>query len=129
MGQGFRQKITEPTRVKKKSKSLIDVVLTNASNHLAKSFVIDSCLSDHRMIGAVRKVHTFRLPPREIYCRNYRNYNKELFLKDLKSVPWENVYNSSDVNAAYDKFEAFVSDSVNKYAPMIKRKVRASRCP
>ena len=91
MGQGFSQKITEPTRVTKESKSLIDVVLTNASNHLAKSIVIDSCLSDHCMIGAVRKMHAFRLPPREIYCRNYRNYNKELFLKDLKSVPWEHV--------------------------------------
>ena len=81
------------------------------------------------MIGTVRKMHTFRLPPREIYCRNYRNYNKELFVKDLKSVPWEHVYNISDVNAAYNSFEAFVSDSVKKFAPMMKRKVRAIRCP
>ena len=73
MGQGFSQKISEPTRVTKESKSLIDVVLTNVSNHLASSIVLDSCLSDHCMIGAVRKMHTFRLPPREIYCRNYRN--------------------------------------------------------
>lgn len=67
------------------------------------------------MIGAVRKMHTFRLPPREIYCRNYRNYNKELFVNDLKRVPWEYVYNSPDVNTAYDTFEAFVSDSINKH--------------
>ena len=51
-----------------------------------------------------------------------------MFLKDLKSVPWEHVYIKSDMNVAYDKFEAFVSDAVNKYAPMIKKKVRASRC-
>ena len=78
------------------------------------------------MIGAVRKMPTFHLPPREIFCRNYRNYNKELFVNDLKSTSWELVYNISDVNAAY---EALVSDSVNKYAPMIKRKVRAIPCP
>ena len=89
----------------KASKSLIDVVLSNVSNHLAKSIVIGSCLSDHCIIGAVRKMHSLRLPPREICRRNYNNYNKELFVKDLKGVFWEHVCNSSGVNAAYDSLK------------------------
>ena len=75
------------------------------------------------MIGAVRKVHTFRLPPREIYCRNYRNYKKELLDNDLGSVLWEHVYSSSDMNAAYDSFEAVISGAVNKRVTMIRKSV------
>lgn len=99
--QGFVQNVKNPTRVTKDSKTLIDVILSNCPQNLPKTIVIESSLSDHHMVGTVRKLNSSKLQPRLITCRNFKHYDKEKFIGDLKNAPWGKVYTENSANKAY----------------------------
>ena len=60
---GLHQQITTPTRIDETTESLIDLVLTNMPHNICKTAVLESCLSDHQLIGAVRKLNSLRFSP------------------------------------------------------------------
>ena len=66
---------------------------------------------------------------RLITCRNFKHYDKEKFIGDLKNVRWGNVYAVDSVNEAYKIFEFYVKGIVDKHDPRIKKKVRGILCP
>ena len=72
---GFYQLIKAPTRVTETTATLIDVIQTNFKNDISYSTVIPAGLSDHDLIGCVRKMNNVKYQPKIIHCRNYNNYN------------------------------------------------------
>ena len=93
-------RINEPTRVTKISKSLIDVLLTRNGECYATSGSLHLELSDHDLIFTVRKNKNSRPKPRLIEFRSMKNFNLPDFLADLKRVPWSSAYtfdNDDDV--------------------------------
>ena len=81
-------RIDNPTRVTKTSKSLIDVLLTSHAECYATSGSLHLGLSDHDLIFTVRKNKNSRPKPRLIEFRSMKNFNLPDFLADLKRVPW-----------------------------------------
>ena len=128
-GFGCCQKVEEPTRITNESKTLIDVILTNIPQNIAKTAVIESGLSDHHMVGTLRKLNNFKVTPRVIICRNYETYVKENFIEHLKNAPWDTVYNESEVENAYGNFEKILIAAVNKHVSLINKRVRGLQCP
>ena len=51
----LKQIITSRTRITEKSSTLLDHILTNSSNRVSQSGVIDFGLSDHQLIYCTRK--------------------------------------------------------------------------
>ena len=88
---GLHQQITTPTRIDETSQSLIDLVLTIMPHNICKTVVLESFLSDHHLIGAVRNLNSLRFSPRLITCMNYKNYEIESLNKDLREAPWDQV--------------------------------------
>ena len=87
----------------KNHKSTIDLFLTNRPLSFQKSRTTETGISDyHKLISTFFKSHYTRLKPKMIYYRNYKNFNEELFLKDLENSnlsansdnPHENYTNS-----------------------------------
>ena len=67
-------------------KSTIELFLTNRPLSFQKSRTTKSGISNyHKLISTFFKSHYTRLKPKIIYYRNYKNFNGELFLKDLES--------------------------------------------
>ena len=54
---GLKQLITSPTRVTDNSSSLLDHVLTNSTDRISQSGVVDTGFSDHQLIYCTRKVN------------------------------------------------------------------------
>ena len=79
----FCQQVDSPTRLSQGSESMIDLVLSNMPQNICKTSVLQTFLSDHEMIGTIRKVNSLKLKSRTITCRNYKNYNKEKLQQDL----------------------------------------------
>ena len=52
---GFKHVIKKPTRVTENTSTVIDVILTNSPENIIHTDVITTNLSDHEMIGAIRK--------------------------------------------------------------------------
>ena len=102
----FRQIVTEPNRVTDISPSLIELVFTNCQVNIIHTNVIISSLSDHNMIGTVRKINHLKHSSRTIKCRNHAKYDHQKFRNDVSEIDWSLVYSSSDVNVAVSHFNS-----------------------
>lgn len=67
--------LTEPTRVSAKSKTLIDLVITNSKEKLTHTGVYPLSISGHYLIYAIRKIGIPRGQPRVIQSRNFKRFD------------------------------------------------------
>ena len=102
---GLKQLVESPTRITKESKTLIDIICSTDPLNLCSVKVIPAGLSDHKMIGCIRKLNNVKYHPKVISCRNYAIYNQQLFLNDLSSNSLEQVYTKSSVNKACESLQ------------------------
>eukprot|EP00112_Aurelia_sp_Birch-Aquarium-sp1_P026369 Seg932.4 transcript_id=Seg932.4/GoldUCD/mRNA.D3Y31 product="hypothetical protein" protein_id=Seg932.4/GoldUCD/D3Y31 len=126
---GLKQLIKSPTRITNTSKTLIDVIYSNDPEKINSIKVIPADVSDHELLGCVRKVHSIKHSPRQIRCRNYTNYDPKLFCKDLESEDFSNVFDSRSTEVAWKHLKRILNYSINKHAPMITKKVKGRLCP
>ena len=87
----FKQIITEPTRITKDTKSLIDLIAVNCPVNIRDSGVISSHLSDHELVYCVRKINWKRAPSQIKTFRNYAKYDSKRFSEDLEGVDWNSA--------------------------------------
>ena len=97
---GYKQLIDSATRITESSKTLIDVIQTNKSNNISSTAVFPSSLSDHDLIGCVRKLHNIKYQPKTIKCRNYDNYNSDNINNELQFYNSSKVYDSESAKTS-----------------------------
>ena len=66
----FKQVISKPTRITRISSSLIDIIATTHNEHITKSFVFPNSISDHDLIGIIRRINCKNFTPRKILARS-----------------------------------------------------------
>ena len=126
---GFTQLIKQATRIAKDMSTLIDIILSNNPKTIGKSGVFMNSLSDHEMVGCIRKLHQARFAAKVITCRNYSKYEPEEMKEDFRNVNWEQVYNTNDVNEALTCFNRTVKAIFDRHAPQIVKRVKGKPCP
>ena len=89
------QLIKDPTRVNAESQTL-----TNKEDNISHSGVYTLSISDHNLIYAVRKIGLPRGQPKFIQSRNFKHFNEENFLTDLKNASWPVIESGMEVNSA-----------------------------
>ena len=89
------QLIKDPTRVNAESQTL-----TNKEDNISHSGVHTLSISDHNLIYAVRKIGLPRGQPKFIQSRNFKHFNEENFLTDLKNASWPVIESGMEVNRA-----------------------------
>ena len=124
---GFRKIVKEPTRVTDTSSSSIDLIFTNCPVNITHTYVIISSLSDHNMIGTVRKINHLKYPSRTIKCRNYAKYDHQKFRNDVSEIDWSLVH-FSDVNVAVSHFRPKLREPIENHAPFIEKRVKGREC-
>ena len=98
---GLTQYINSTTRNTDKSKSLIDLAMTN-SKFVSLSGTLDCHLSDHQPIFIVHKKGRDTRPSAAFSGRSYRNYDRKVFGKKLKDLNWDGFFQLTDADAAWD---------------------------
>ena len=107
----------------KGSSTSVDLILTNCRHHFKHTHAFETDLNDfHKIIITCFKSTYERLRPINIQYQCYKHFDKDDFLSDLQTVPFETVQNSHDSELAYEKFKMLFSKVVEKHAPL-KRKV------
>lgn len=94
----LKQLITSPTGITCESKTLIDVICSNEPHNINSVKVIPAGLSDHELIGCVRKLNNVEFHPQIITCQNFANYDPKLFCGELNSTNFEEFHSSICVN-------------------------------
>ncbi len=126
----LKQVIIQPTRITPESKTLIDIVATTHEQYLMKHIVYPNSISDHDLVGTIRKKNCRRFHPRKIHTRNFSRYSQGNFKSDLRNCSWENIFNGfSDINDAWNSFKYHLTVIIDKHAPMTEKMVRGRDCP
>ena len=75
----------------------------------------------------VRKFPPFSSNPRFIESRNMKYVDVELFIHDLKNAQWDLLHISEDPNDMVYTWENLFLETLDKHAPLRKRRVKP--CP
>ena len=112
---------------------MIDIFATTHELNLTKNIIYGSSLSDHELIGIVRKINCRKFSPRRFQCRSFKNIDTIKFRNDIRDtlgIPLCTEFlKSNDLNTAWNKFKSLITAVVNKHAPLMERSVRGRDCP
>ena len=125
---GFKQLLAEPTRITKMSSTLLDHIYTNNLKINLETSTSDICMSDHKPILCK---WSFKVPKTSnikghsyITYRNFRKFNYNDFLNELRSVDFNSIFSCSEPNQATNIFISNFLPVVNKHAPICKKRVK-----
>ena len=68
-------------------------------------------------------------PYLRVQCRNFSNYDQQVFCEDLVKCCWNDVLNEEEVNSAWMKWKRLFLSVCNKHAPVRRKIVRGVKCP
>ena len=126
---GIKQVIEKATCVTKDSSTLLDIIASNKPNNISHCDTIPASLSDHDMVGCVRKLHHFKYNANIITCRNFSNYDQHALCNELQYHDWKPLYNTNNVNNAWNYFKNVLKTAFDDHAPYIKKKIKGKPCP
>ena len=124
------QIITQPTRITNTSKTLIDLCFTNYPDKVRLSGTHSLGISDHSLIYPIRKsncqVINTNFP---VAMRQFKNFNDEEFLNDLRQVDWTEVNLLNDPNDMWFDWLSKFSAILDIHAPFSNKRLRCKKSP
>ena len=101
----------------KNNKSTIDLLLTSKPRSFQVTNTTETVLSDcHKLISSFMQSYISRLKPKTIYYRNYKNFDEEKFVKDVKAADFS--FSNNDPNENYSVLSDTFSKLVDRHAPL-----------
>ena len=104
--------VTQPTRMKNATKTLIDLILTNNTRRVLRTGVVDTHICDHSLVYTILWITLPRLRSRKMNFSSFKNFDRDKFLEDLGAVPFhimEVFYDPDDMYV----FESLYNDTIN----------------
>ncbi|XP_071963444.1 uncharacterized protein [Antedon mediterranea] len=121
----LNQLIHDFTRITNTSKTIIDLIfVTNLD--ISTAGVSSLGISDHSLTYLIRKTKKVNIPPKFIKSRSFKKFDEHKFIDDLKSIDWDQIKLSTDVNSAWLLWKSLFSSLCNHYAPLKTKRVKGS---
>ena len=109
-------------------KSTIDLILALKPRFFQITNVTETGVSDcHKLITTFMKSYIFRLKPKDVHYRSYKNFNEEKFLSDVKETYFS--FKTSNPDENYSVLTNVFSNIVNIHAPLKKKILRGNKAP
>ena len=126
------QLIKEPTRTTSDTKTLIDHIIVNKTDMVLDSGVIPCVISDHDAIYITKNMRRPKLKfqTKTITVRNFKKFNLNEFLKELHSLPFNQIrLVSNDANKMWLMWKNLFLSALNKHAPITSMRLRDNKAP
>ena len=123
---GLKQIIDTTTRITSKTKSLLDLILTN-SLYVRSAGTLDHYISDHQPIFVTKKKGRDSRPRVEFEGRSYRNFNKDSFRDKLMEIDWADYYQKENPAEAWEFIFSKVESIIDGMCPLRTFKIRNYR--
>ena len=127
----MKQLVLEPTRVTMTTLTLLDVILSNFSDLHVKTGVYRISVSDHYMVYTVLKFPKGIHKHNEVQFRNYKMFDVNNFLTDLKDckdivdTDWDEI----NLDSKWNSFKSKFIEVSNKHAPIQTRRLKTRNNP
>ena len=125
----LQQLINLPTRVTPTSKTIIDLFCTSNCDLYKESGVIQTAISDHYMIYAIRNSRPIKAGHKIKNYRCFKEFNEHSFVNDLFQMPWSDIARYDNVNDALQMWESMFLDVTNRHLPKKCKRVKSSPAP
>ena len=114
---------TSPTRIISHSRTLTDNIFSTdiSENKISGNIVVS--ISDQLAQFLFLSIDQFKTNNnKNIYQRNFKSYNQQIFLEDIQNPYWNNVLEleKKDVDNSFNKFFLMIETLLDTYAPMQK---------
>ena len=121
--------INKKTCTKKSEGSSLDVLLTNHPRCFQHTCVIETALSDHhKLIGSFLKTKFRRLPPKNIFYRDFKKFDENKFLNEISAINFDDEFARENMEK-YDVLSSRFGSVLDKHAPLKSKKVRGNQKP
>ena len=122
------QIISQPTRITNTSKTLIDLCFTNYPDKVRLSGTHSLGMSDHSLIYLIRKSNCQVINTNfSVAMRQFKNFNDEEFLNDLRQVDWTEVNLLNDPNDMWSDWLSKFSAILDIHAPFTNKRLRCKK--
>ena len=111
------QHITSTTRNTDKTKSLLDLALTN-SKFIDRAGTLEHYISDHQPIYIVHKKGRDNRQSVEFDGRSYRSFDSKKFRAQLLELEWEDLYQMTDPEEAWNFILKQITIVLNVMCPV-----------
>ena len=125
----YKQLIDSATRITNNTSTLIDVILTNISKNIKNVITTPLSLSDHDLIGCVRKLNNHNTKSRTRTSRNYSKYNPDNMKTDLSREVFEPLFHINNVNKDWLILCNILTNCFENHAPVITKRVKGTFAP
>ena len=122
----LKQIVQTCTRFHRSGSTLIDVILTNIKNTYM-SGCINYNISDHLPIYIVKKRKHIVGEKKYVYCRSYRNYNKDIFQENLRKLDWSILDLLDNIEDMWCMIYKAIEYEVNCMCPYKRIKISINR--
>ena len=120
----LHQMIREPTRITNATATLIDHITVTSPEHVKLTGVADfPGISDHCMVYMSYNIKRPKFKPIKIIRRDFKNFDKNDFIREIDRAPWGNILTIDDTNQELnidDKVtivENIYREHIDKHAP------------
>lgn len=133
----LHQVIREPTRITSTTATNIDHILVTNNENVKASGVVDfPGISDHCLIFMSYSLKRPKFSPTKVVRRDFKNFNKDEFERDMERAPWGNILTIDDnnqeigINDKVTIVENIFKENIDKHAPykefLVKRPIKAA---
>ena len=121
----LKQLISSPTRITCSSSTIIDHILTNTTNIISQSRVIDLGISDHNIIFLTRKMKKIKLNHHTYikYC-SFKNCSVSEYEERLKLVNFPNYLKFYNIDSAYSNFLNTLMIVIDSLASSMEKRIK-----
>ena len=125
---GLKQIVSEPTRLTRTTRTLIDHIVTNMPSRVTHTGVIPcGIVSDHDGPFACVNIRVSCYQPRYKYTRSMKRFDAKTFLEDVAQLPLSLVYSSNDPDEQLEILNSLLTECIERHAPL--RRYRMTRLP
>lgn len=130
-GLGLHQVVNHATRITEDTATMIDYILTTDPRRVSDVSVspISSEVSDHDLIYCEIRYLSKKPPPRYKTARDFKHLNYTRFSDDLKSIPWNNIYDIDDIDGKVTFLNNNIIALLDIHAPFKTYKITKKYAP
>lgn len=126
----LKQILNEPTRITGRTSTLLDPIFVSNTDIINSvgTFSVDN-LSDHNMVFCDMKFNRVNINPKYVTYRCFKQFDHDIFLHDLISLPWFDIIQENNIDRKIDLFNYYILSLFDIHAPVRNVRVTKPKAP
>lgn len=114
---GLKQLVNKPTRITKKTNTLIDYIVVSENLRVLGSEVTPCDISDHQLLECQLDLNVPANNPVPRFVRCFSSLNYEEFNRDLRSLSWHSIYYIPNIDDKVNLCNSYIAHLFDVHAP------------